>query len=530
MTSTSTTNLIARIRENDLGIEGVERDSSDQRGGVVTYAHAWEERMRFQSLEQTITFDGANLLEDNIAATFQPTHANPHSFPTGRVGSAGAIGTNGGLIPQQPVTRVERSLAPRAGSARWGSGVPTVPGVPLSSAAAIAMISARHQLEQGQDSAEGNGGDGGNEEDGDGDGDADGDGDDRDMSAGTNDAIAIEHRFRALRITRALQGDTDEREEEGGSIGNHSNEEYRYDLIDHTGGSVSPFTLFDDLQMLGDGVMDSLDASLLASPDSSTMNGLYGDDKRERTNDLTPQFVQRDGRMNRGALNNTGSTDDLHNRMEQDGDSGSDDSASAAGSKSFLGLGSFDGMLDGSDFSNEGRDSDDRDDLEGEGGEGVGSVFGENTDGDESFCRNVNDKNENESEGEESEDGDGDGDGDMELQRAILRSIGESDYNDSNVPPLYSPSLLPQLKAMITDLSFQCCERLEILDNMNKEKKKSHCIGKNNSNFQFLHRLEKLKSLNYFSQGNYSFFSLCSYCLIFLIFHNTEKINQLSLP
>ena len=470
MTATTTTNLITRIRENDLEMEGRERDTNDRRGGeigrgdVETDAHAWEEHMRFQSLEQTISFDGANLLEDTIAATFHPTHANPNSFSTGRVGSAGAIGLNGGLISQQPVIRVERGSVQRTGSGRWGSGVPTVPGVPLSSAAAIAMISARHQLEQGQDNTEGDDGDGGEEEDG------DVDGDDRDMSAGTNDAIAIEHRFRALRITRALQGDTDEGEEEGGSIGNHSNEEYRYDLIDHTGGSVSPFTLFDDLQMLGDGVMDSLDASLLASPDSSTINGVYGDDRRECTNDLTPQLVQRDGRMNRGALNNTGSTDDLHNRLEQDGDSAndSDDSASAAESKSLLGLGSFDGMLDGSDFSYEDRDSDDRDDLDN--GQEAGSVYGENTDG-------------NESVGEESDDGDGDGDDDMELQRAILRSIGESDYkinpNNSNISPQFSTNPLPHLKAIIIDLSYQCFEGVENLENIYREKEKKYYIGKN---------------------------------------------------
>ena len=488
MTATTTTNLITRIRENDLEMEGRERDTNDRRGGeigrgdVETDAHAWEEHMRFQSLEQTISFDGANLLEDTIAATFHPTHANPNSFSTGRVGSAGAIGLNGGLISQQPVIRVERGSVQRTGSGRWGSGVPTVPGVPLSSAAAIAMISARHQLEQGQDNTEGDDGDGGEEEDG------DVDGDDRDMSAGTNDAIAIEHRFRALRITRALQGDTDEREEEGGSIGNHSNEEYRYDLIDHTGGSVSPFTLFDDLQMLGDGVMDSLDASLLASPDSSTINGVYGDDGRERTNDLTPQFVQRDGRVNRGALNNTGSTDDLHNRLEQDGDSAddSDDSASAAESKSLLGLGSFDGMLDGSDFSYEDRDSDDRDDLDG--GQEAGSVYGENTDGDKNngnISRNEYDGNES----VEEESYDGDGDDDMELQRAILRSIGESDNkinpNNSNISPQFLTNPLPHLKAIIIDLSCQCFEGVEILENIYREKEKKYCIGKNISKSSF---------------------------------------------
>ena len=58
-----TTNLTTRIRENDLEMEGRDRDMNDQRGGeigrgdVETDAQAWEEHMRFQSLEQTISFE-----------------------------------------------------------------------------------------------------------------------------------------------------------------------------------------------------------------------------------------------------------------------------------------------------------------------------------------------------------------------------------------------------------------------------------------------------------------------------------------
>ena len=446
-----------------------ERNASDLRSrerirsNVQEDTEAWEEHMRFQSLEQTISFDGAgHLLDDGTNLTLPPLHSHPHSFPTGRVGSAGGIGTNGGLVPQLPVMRGERGSGARAGSAQWSSGVITVPGVPLSSAAAIALISARQQQEQGQNDGERNG-DG---EDGDRDGgeaeeeEDDYDCDDRDMSACTNDAIAIEHRFRALRITRSLQGDRGghgdgmERGEEGGdSIGNHSNEECRYDLIDHTGGSVSPFTLFDDLQMLGDGVMDSLDASLLASPDTS-LNGVQGDDRGEPTHTLTPQIVQRDGRTNR--MNNTGSTDDRENRIENEneGDNDSDGSASVAESKSILGLGSFDGMLNGSDVSYEGNDG--RVDVERE--EGGGSTYGSSLD--------INGEG-NESEYESDSDGEEDEDHDMELQRAILRSMGESGYtndiNNSDNFTTTSPNPISLLKSIIINLSFHCYEALNIL-------------------------------------------------------------------
>ena len=361
-------------RERDREREGErEREGGREMGqsvasmeGVIQ-EEAWEDHLRSQLLERSLSFDGMDL------ATLPPLG---HQV-TARVGSAGGVSVGTAL------SQLDRSG--RIMTSRRGSGVLSVsPGVPLSSATAIAA-----RLQQGQE---------GREEKDDG---IDLDGSDRDLGD-------IGRQFRSL----MLLGEENK--------GDHCIDEYLYDASNHTGGTMSP----SDGEFMEHGSL-LFSGSLSASPD-------FTEGKQDNCHDMTPQIVQRDGRILLRASNfDFGSENDEGVRGREDrGNASKDTSDARAGEVDFEGGTGGDRKGEGGGRGGAGGGG-------GEGDEGTsldwklplgsfdsipgaGSDFSNEEDG-----PLLEDVDINNGLGE-----DYDGPDNMEMQQAILSSIADSEGGD----------------------------------------------------------------------------------------------------
>ena len=212
---------------------------------------AWEENLRSELLEQSITYD--NVLHATDSAILQPQSA--------RLGSAGALST--GTVSSQ-VDRSGRIISSRRESGTLG----ITPGVPSSANAAITALQ-QHENENG----------------------ALNDNEDENETENENKTdIDLGVQFRTLLL--AAEDNVD----------NHSTDDCRfYPNRNHTGGTVTPM----------EGVYaynenSSFDVSLRASPDMSMM-GLEG--KKDYSYDCTPQIVQREGRILRSHTSGSENTE-----------------------------------------------------------------------------------------------------------------------------------------------------------------------------------------------------------------------------
>ena len=237
-----------RERERDR----VRNRDMTERTVVEVEELAWEENLRSELLEQSMTYD--NISHATDSAILQPQSA--------RLGSAGALST--GTVSSQ-VDRSGRIISSRRESGTLG----ITPGVPSSANAAITALQ-QHENE--------NGGLNDNENETENENKTD---------------IDLGVQFRTLLL--AAEDNVD----------NHGSDDCRfYPNRYHTGGTGGTVTPMEGVY--GYNENSSFDVSLRASPDMSMM-GLEG--KKDYSYDCTPQIVQREGRILRSHTSGSENTE-----------------------------------------------------------------------------------------------------------------------------------------------------------------------------------------------------------------------------
>jgi hypothetical protein len=414
-------------------------------GGRSGEDEAWEDHLRSQLLEQT-TYDGSPRNAD--LATSPPLG----SQPAVRVGSAGGVSV-GSVLSQ-----LDRSG--RLATSRRGSGVLLIPpGVPLSSAVAIAA-----RLQQGQEGQE-------EKEDG------------GDLDGGDQDLGEIGRQFRSLML----------QDEEG--KGNHFNDDYRFNLSNNTGGTMSP------VEGIFEGDHFYLDDSLRASLDYSVKSS-EGKRDRDCSHDTTPQIVQREGRALRESLEAESEGDELEEKEDErvkERETEREREAQRRGQKDYTGdagmmglgiagierkgTGSFEGMVGIGGRGGDVGDSGDRGQRGGGGGGGGGGAEDSenagfkiplNTSSFDSMLGGGSDhSNSNEDiqslvdiDCNNDTSDDLEGPDNVELQQAILRSIidsGDDPRSGSHYRTEDAYVSLPRLKSILVDLALNSSEALDMM-------------------------------------------------------------------
>jgi hypothetical protein len=406
-------------------------------GGRSGEDEAWEDHLRSQLLEQSITYDGSPRAD---LATPPPLG----SQPAVRVGSAGGVSV-GSVLSQ-----LDRSG--RLATSRRGSGVLLIPpGVPLSSAVAIAA-----RLQQGQEGQE-------EKEDG------------GDLDGGDQDLGEIGRQFRSLML-----------QDEG--KGNHFNDDYRFNLSNNTGGTMSP------VEGIFEGDHFYLEDSLRASLDYSVKSS-EGKRDRDYSHDTTPQIVQREGRVLRESLEVENEGDELGekedervtDREKEAQGRGQRDYTGDAGMKG-LGIAgiekkrtdSVEGMVVGGESSDRGGERGGAGAVGGAGGgrgedsENAGFKIPLNTSSFDSLLGGGSDHSNSNEDVQSLVDidcnndmgDDFEGPDNVELQQAILRSIIDS-VDDPRSGSHYRAEdayvSLPRLKAILVDLALNSSEALDMM-------------------------------------------------------------------
>lgn len=215
------------------------RESAD-RAVLPEEELAWEENLRSELQEQSITFDAVSHTD---SATLQPQSA--------RLGSAGTLST--GTVLSQ-LDRSGRMISSRRESGTLG----ITPGVPSSASVAITALQQPDHEENDNENE-------------------------------SKRVIDLGVQFRSLLLAAE------------DNVGNHGNDDFRFYLPNHTGGTVTPME-----GVYGYTENSSFDVSLRASPDMSMM-GVEG--KRDYSYDSTPQIVQREGRILRSHTSGSENTE-----------------------------------------------------------------------------------------------------------------------------------------------------------------------------------------------------------------------------
>ena len=236
-----------------------DRDRNGDRDRVVTERTvveveelAWEENLRSELLEQSMTYDNVSHATDS--AILQPQSA--------RLGSAGALSTGTG---SSQVDRSGRIISSRRESGTLG----ITPGVPSSANAAITALQQHDNENGGVDDNE------------------------NETENENKTDIDLGIQFRTLLLAA------------GDNVDNNGSDDCRFfPNSNHTGGTGGTVTPMEGVY--GYNENSSFDVSLRASPDMSMM-GLEG--KKDYSYDCTPQIVQREGRILRSHTSGSENTE-----------------------------------------------------------------------------------------------------------------------------------------------------------------------------------------------------------------------------